>query len=282
MLKKYLILLVSILGGVGGFFLRSWQISTSFELSTGLPIPGTSASIAISLFSALIVLSLIGLGISLRRTAPQELTAQSSAPSFLILLSTCAAAALTAVSAYLFLQDALLLRQLERRTDLLLFCFAILGFLSAVALFRIGMLRYKAKPLGSSPALLLPAYSGCLWLMISYQTLAGDPFVTDYIFVLFAIMSGMLAHYFIASHGFQNPRREVICILAGLTVYFSFVSFTPSAITAHSYLLLAQILYFIPTLLLLLRNDPSMQPTAGMDSDSNSDYDEQPSKEETP
>jgi len=280
--KKYLILFVSILGGVGGFFLRTWQIDSSFEPSSGLPIPGTTASIAITLFSLLIALLILLLGLSLRRETPQEVKPQETAPSFFMLLSTCAAAALTAISAFLFFQEALLLRQVEQRIDPLLFVFAFLGLLSAFALCRIGMLRFKAKALGSSSALLLPAYSGCLWLMISYQILAGDPFVTDYIYVLFAIMSGMLAHYFIASHNFQSPRREAICVTAGLAVYFSFVSLTTGALTPHSYLLLAQILYFIPTLLLLLRNDPSMQSTAGVGSDSNSDYDEQPLKEETP
>lgn len=283
MLKKYLILLVSILGGVGGFFLRTWQLQTSFEPYTGLPIPGAAASMAITLFSLLLVLLLIGLSISLRRAAPQEGKRQETSPSFLILLSTCSAAGLTAVSAFLFLQDALLLRrQPEPQTNLLLFIFAFLGFLSAAALFRIGMLRYKTQPLGSRPALLFPAYSSCLWLMVSYQVLAGDPFVTNYIFALFAIMSGMLAHYFIAAHAFQNASRASICVAAGLAIYFSFISLTTDHLTAHGFLFLAQILYFIPSLLLLLRNDASMQSTVGTDPDSDSNFDEQSLKEETP
>lgn len=292
MLKKYLILLLALLGGVGGNMLRSWQLHTAFEPDTHLPIPASPSTIAISLFSLLMVALFALLAFAKRREEPNPQKQEETERSFLVLLVTCAAAAVTALASYGFFQEGRLLQELRRAMQqpqgsnpILVYLFAVVTLGSAVALLMIAFRRYQKKPQRNSLALLLPAFSGCLWLMVSYQEFAGDPFVTDYIFPLLAIMSGMLAHYFIASHSFQRARHTAIYLAGGAAIYFSLTALAYAPFTAHGFLCMAQVLYFSSTLLLLSRNDPSMQSmedNASEDRTADEDAQYDPLKEETP
>lgn len=259
MLKKHLLLLFALLGGVGGFVLRSWQLQSAFEPYTGLPISGAPSTIAISLFS-LVMAALFALLCYRGRSVDAAYHRQESNRSFLVLLVTCLAGGATAVAAFGFFQEGKLMQQIQGSSPLLTYLFALLTLGSGGALLLIAFRRYQQKTQLNSLALLLPAFSGCLWLMVSYQRLAGDPFVTDYIFQLFAIMSGMLAHYFIASHSFQTQRSTAICATSGLAIYFSLTALAYAPFTADGFLCMAQVLYFAATLWLLSRQDPSLQP----------------------
>lgn len=294
MLKRYRFLLVAILGGVGGLILRSWQLKTAFEPITGLPIPSAPSTIAISLLSLLVLSLLAFMGFSLRRETQGEHQEtgrdEPSRGSFVVLLVTCLAAGATLVSAYGFFQEAKLLSQLREvnqreASPFLIYLFTAMCIFAAIGILLVAFRRYQKKAQDNSLALLLPAFAACLWLMVSYQRLAGDPFVMDYLFLLFAIMSGMLAHYFIASHSFQQARNTSIYITAGVAIYFSLTTLASAPLSPHGFLCIAQVLYFAPTLLLLSRNDPSMQPVkddAQEETISIGDAQYHPLKEETP
>lgn len=272
--RKYLLLVVSILGGIAGIFLRRWQLNTSFELETGLPIIGTPATLTIALLSSLIALLLFFISLSVRKrdVSPLGYNETFHCHSFFYLLFIWAAALLTAVAAVLYYRD--LLTQPE--TSFLQFFFAFLTICAAVSLFLMGKNHYQGKNLKGSLLLLLPAYSVCLWLMVSYQQWARDPFILDYVFALLAIIASMLSHYFIASYSFSKPKPMTVSIFAMLAVYFSFLALVGSADMASKCLFAAQILYLIPTVFVLCRNHGAGFP--GLPG-ANSDH---PLKEETP
>lgn len=292
MLKKYLFLLVALLGGAGGFLFRTWQLQTAFEPYTHLPIPAAPATTILMLFSLFMLALVAVLAYSKRNEKPSERRGEEMQRSFILLLVTCAAAAATAMASYGFFQEGKLLQQMHRAVaqpqemnPFLVYLFALVSLGSAVAILVIAFRRYQKKSQPNSLALMLPAFGGCLWLMVAYQKLAGDPFVTDYIFLLFAIMSGMLAHYFIAANSFQRVRTTAIYLTAGSAIYFSLTTLASAPLSAHGLLCIAQVLYFVPTLLLLSRHDPSMKPIEDhslADMLSAGGADDNPLKEETP
>ena len=47
MRKEILLPAVAVAGGGAGFVLRRWELATAFEADTGLPIPGTPATLAL-------------------------------------------------------------------------------------------------------------------------------------------------------------------------------------------------------------------------------------------
>jgi hypothetical protein len=273
--KKYLLLILSVLGGIAGVFLRRAQLQHAFEEGSGLPIVGASSTLAIDLFSVLIALLLIFLTVSLGRREGLRLGGAEAleAPSFPYLLCTSSAGLLTAIGGVIYLKSSLLPTQEQ---NLLHLVFGIFALCAAGSLFLIGQHRFQGKSLEGSLALLLPAYSSCLWLMISYQRWARDPFVTDYMFSLFAIMAGMLAHYFMASYGFGKPQFTPFVVCALLSVYFSMITLADGVSLEEASLLSAQILYFIPTVFVLCSNRGAGDTGPH---DGNPDH---PLKEETP
>lgn len=272
--KKYLLLVVSIVGGIIGFFLRRWQLSTSFELDTGLPIGGTTATLVITALSALVVLLLLLLSFSARKqnSALLGFAETFRCHSFLYLLLVWAAALLTAMAAVLHYKASLA----QPETNFLELFFSLLTLCAAASLFLIGKQLYQEKNLKGSLLLLLPAYSVCLWLMVCYQNWARDPFVLDYVFALLAIIASMLGHYFIASYAFYKPKPASIFIFGMLAVYFSLVALAGSADLLNKVLYAAQVLYFIPTVFVLCRNQGIGS------SDLHENDSDHPLKEETP
>lgn len=68
--------LLAVLGGAAAFFLRLWQNRTGFEADTGLPIPGTPASIVLPVF----LLALAVILLVLVRRLPQEAEGETTLP----------------------------------------------------------------------------------------------------------------------------------------------------------------------------------------------------------
>ena len=54
MLRVILLPVLAVVGGVGGFFLRRWELATAFEAETGLAIPGAPATVALIVLSVVV------------------------------------------------------------------------------------------------------------------------------------------------------------------------------------------------------------------------------------
>lgn len=271
MLKKHFFLLFALVGGLVGAVARGKMVAS--YSGSAIPTPSTSSMLGIAAISVLVVAVLALLALSMRRelTQPLQETAVKKSvwiPGLLGILG----GGLALFATFRFLTqaqtaatEAKFNAQLsggQYRPDVIAYVFVGLLALAAFAMLLATFRRCSAvrSPMHDSLVLLLPPLASCIWLMISYRHFAGDPFVTDYIFALFAMLFGMLAQYFIAANSFQGDSRPYLCVTAGVAIYFSVVNVRFDIASPDGLLCLAQIFYFASILLLIARDDPAIQP----------------------
>ena len=129
--------------------------------------------------------------------------------------------------------------------------------------------------------LLMPAYTGCVWLIAAYQVRAGDPVQLDYIYELFAIIAVLLGLYFNAGFSFERgkPFRAVLFSLLG--VYFSLVTLADGHDPATTLLYGFAVVYLLSSTAVLLHN-AARRPGAPMDPPEAEKAAEEEETEETP
>ena len=129
--------------------------------------------------------------------------------------------------------------------------------------------------------LLIPDFSGCVWLIAAYQVRAGDPVQLDYIYELFAIIAVLLGLYFNAGFSFERgkPFRAVLFSLLG--VYFSLVTLADGHDPATTLLYGFAVVYLLSSTAVLLHN-AARRPGAPMDPPEAEKAAEEEETEETP
>ena len=235
MRKNILPPILAILWGGVGFALRRWQLATAFEPDTGLPIPGVPATMALLVWSVLLIPALVLLcrGLGPARSWEEALDAQGSS---LFLTAVVTGAFLLLVSAG---AEAITLSATYRTSLSLLADGETLGWTAAVmpplriALCAAGFpcalawgqrVARKSPKVRESLALLELCLLFCVWLVSDYQVRAANPVTQDYLYTIFAIVCGLLGLYYIAGWSFQSGklRRTVVFCLLG--PYFSLVT----------------------------------------------------------
>ena len=251
--KKFLPPILAILWGVVGFALRRWQLSTGFEPVTGLPVPGAPATMALLVWSLLLVPVLIFLCGHMDTARPWEeaLDAQGNSlfltavvsGAFLLLVSA-GAEAITLSATYrtalsLLAEDETLGWTAAAMPPLrILLCAA--GFPCALVWGQ--RLARRSPKRRESLTLLELCLLFCVWLISDYQVRAADPVTQDYMYAIFAIVCSLLGLYYIASWSFQTgkPRRTAVFCLLG--PYFSLVTLadrhTFAEITRYAFVIL--------------------------------------------
>ena len=247
MLQVILLPLLAVLGGVGGFFLRRWELSTAFEPS-GLAVSWAPASIALVILSAIVVLALA----LLCRGSKHELKNYDdafSAPRSWVYLIVSAVAAAVLLVASLFGLKAEFDSGAPRLLHLLFYGMCVVSFVSVLTVVPN---NFRAKGRQYSLALLLPAYTCCLWLVTFYQQRAADPVVLDYVYELFAIVCTLLGFYFTAGFSFGRAKIWRCAFFCLLSVYFSIVTLADGHNRSIRLLFLFSILYQLATVTTLL------------------------------
>ena len=282
MRKELTVPLTALVGGAAGFFLRRWELSSAFEADTGLHIPGSSATMALIALSAVVALILALACRGIHRDFPggydQAFAAPGNAPymmgmpaaAFLFLLAG-GASLLELAGTY---RTAGSYFTLLPQTLLTALCIA-----SGACLFLLGKNNYRAEGRGRySACLLLPAYTACLWLIVSYQEHSGDPVVLDYVYQLFAVIASVLGAYFMAGFAFERAKAFRSVFFSQLAVYFSLVTLADRHDPAFLLLYSGFLFYFLASGVALLHN-VAAQPAAGGKRLKKSDRSD---KEETP
>ena len=251
---------VAVAGGCAAFVLRLAQNRTGFEPVTGLPIPGSAASLALLALLAVLTVILGALAAALPKKAepafPADFTAQSSAlltlpvaGSLLMALSGVADLAeglgagslLTAVrsgdgSAYV-LTAALGsdLSALSARTQLLtgaLTLFAAAGLLLSAAACRRGG-AFQRELLLPAPAALV------VRLVLIYRIDSIDPVLWDYVVELLALVFLTLGFYRLSSFAFGGGRTGRFAFCAGEAVVLCLCALADGSAYLSSLLLYA-------------------------------------------
>lgn len=249
MLNVILLPLLAVLGGVGGFFLRRWELATAFE-STGLSIPGAPASIALIVLSALVVLALALL--CRRPVNPLQdyagaFAARGSWP-YLIVMALAAACIL--VAGLLGLREELGWLA-PRVLQMLLWIMCILSF---VCVLIIALQNFRAQGRKYSLALLAPGYTLCIWLVLTYKDYNSEPVTLVYVYELFAIICAMLGIYFSAAFSFSRGRTRRCAFFCLAGIYFSIITLADSRDLTVRLLLIFSILYLLSAVIPLLHH----------------------------
>lgn len=270
MRKNVLLPGAALLAGIAGFVLRKWELATAFEPDTNLPIfgaPATLVLIAWSVLTAAVLILLTRRGREDRSFdetfsadgSPLYLTA-SVVSAFLLLASAGA----EVVTYPLTIQNVLPVEEGGSRLALLLpglrIGLCMLGFLCVLA---ISQNLYRTRGKGrESLALLGLCLLFCVWLISDYQGRAADPVILDYVYEIFAIITGLLGIYFITGYSFQTGKPWRTAVLCLLGAYFSLVTLADRHSLADIFRYAFTVLFLTSHAVLLLREHPAGEPPA--------------------
>ena len=264
MRKELVLPVTAIVGGAIGFFLRRLELATAFEPDTGLPIEGmpvTWALIALSAAVAVVLLLLcLGVGKGFEGGYDQAFRARDAAP---YMMGMTAGAFLTAAAGVLLL---LKLPRLYAEASLETSGFpmfslvpmvllAVLCLCSAWSVLMLGKNNYRGEEKGRYSAwLLIPAYTCCMWLIVSYQEHSGDPIILDYVYQLFSVIAAVLGCYFLSGFGFGRSRPAAAAFFSAEAMYFALVTLADAHEPAFLLLYAGCFFYFAASSVALLYN----------------------------
>ena len=264
MRKELVLPVTAIAGGAIGFFLRRLELATAFEPDTGLPIEGmpvTWALIALSAAVAVVLLLLcLGVGKGFEGGYDQAFRARDAAP---YMMGMTAGAFLTAAAGVLLL---LKLPRLYAEASLETSGFpmfslvpmvllAVLCLCSAWSMLMLGKNNYRGEEKGKYSAwLLIPAYTCCMWLIVSYQEHSGDPIILDYVYQLFSVIAAVLGCYFLSGFGFGRSRPAAAAFFSAEAMYFALVTLADAHEPAFLLLYAGCFFYFAASSVALLYN----------------------------
>ena len=264
MRKELILPVTAIVGGAIGFFLRRLELATAFEPDTGLPIEGmpvTWALIALSAAVAVVLLLLcLGVGKGFEGGYDQAFRARDAAP---YMMGMTAGAFLTAAAGVLLLLKlpGLYTEAQAETSGFPMFSLApmvllaVLCLCSAWSVLMLGKNNYRGEEKGKYSAwLLIPAYTCCMWLIVSYQEHSGDPIILDYVYQLFAVIGAVLGCYFLSGFGFGRSRPAAAAFFSAEAMYFALVTLADAHEPAFLLLYAGCFFYFAASAVALLHN----------------------------
>lgn len=238
MYRVFLPPLLAVVGGVGGFFLRRWELSTAFD-SNGLALAGAPATVLLLLLSALAALALALLCRGSKAELKSHCDAFSAQGNWPWLIIAAVSAVCLVAAAVLGLRQTLSVEGVFSLHGLLW----LMEVVSFACIIQVILSNFRAKPESYSMLLLIPAYTCCLWLVSAYQQQAADPVILDYVYEMFAIICALLGFYFTAGFSFGRGRIWPCAFFSLLSIYFSLVTLADGHSTAVRLLFLFVILY---------------------------------------
>lgn len=246
MRKDIVLPALALAGGVGGFFLRRWQLATAYVPETGLFTHGAPATYALIGATALVALIFLLLTREKREGIDDFLPAFGSPSSGQ--MAALAAAWILMFAAGMFGMQAGLrgirlwraapdMYQLSSPASQLLA--GALCILGGFGMLFMGRMAYKGK-LGRQECYLasFPAFAGLVWLFSAHLTHGTEPVLMKYGFELFAALLLTLAHYYIAAFLFGQPcpRRTLFLALMGTVLGLTALADQPDLFTAAALL----------------------------------------------
>ena len=235
MLNLILPLLLAFLGGVGGFFLRRWELAAIFEPS-GLAVLWSTPSLLLMALCVVLAAAIILLcrrGKFTPAGYDDAFCAQNSWP-YLVLMAFAAASMLFA---------GLLGLRAGGYCGILCKLMNFMCLLSFFCILVCAWGNFRGKTLKYSLALLAPGYTLCLWLVSAYQQRAADPVVLDYVYELLAIICTLLGLYFSIGFAFGRPKVRLCTVFSLLGICFSIITMADPHSMADRLLFLFSILY---------------------------------------
>lgn len=265
MRKEILLPAVAVVGGLAGFGLRWWELATAFEPDTGLPIAGAPATYTPIAFSVVMAAVLLILSLTVKYPQFQGYGQAFSAKGNTLYATVGVLSGFLLIGAGGLMVYDFAMGNNTIYTRLIVAVMAVASGLCVMTTVRD---NFKGTGTGKySVPLLIPAFTFCVWLIAAYQVRAGDPVQLDYVYELFAIITGLLGLYFIAGFSFDKGKCGVAVFFSLLGVYFSLVTLADQ----HDWGTLAlygfTILYLLTSSALLLYNAARPLPAEPVEND---------------
>lgn len=273
MRKESILPVLAVVSGAAGFVLRRWELTTAFELDTGLPLAGAPVTYALAGVSLLVAVVLAFLCQRGKRELPEGYDQAFAAQGDIIYVTAMTAAAfLMGASGLLGLLTAVRRVDAQMVTALKMAGVIhtaqyVMCLLGAWGIIRVGRNNYRGEKNGKySAALLLPAYTCCVWLISAYQTRSGDPVILDYAYEILAVVAILLGVYFMTGFAFERAKTFRTCFFSLMGIYFTGVTLADGHDLTTLLLYAAFAIYLLASTCVLLRNTaglPGVRPTGG-------------------
>lgn len=199
---------VTLVGAVGGFFLRRWQLADAFD-AEGLMLPGRPSIWALGLFCTVVILALALLCRGLRCRSGYEESFSSSGLNLAITLAgtllLLGGGAMQVLRNFPISPEGLAVAGSWLNAE---FVMGVLGLVAALAMGMIAIFRFR----GVVPAVslhFLPCIYLVVKLIVEFKRWSVDPAILDYCFLLFAAISSMCATYHLGGFCFHRGGRRI-------------------------------------------------------------------------
>jgi hypothetical protein len=239
------ILILTVIAGICGFFLRKAELMTIFDETTGLALQWAPISMALGavcvLFAVLLLLLLTSFDNRLfPKSCEQAFSFQSSGviALFFTLFLIMIYGAGHLLSGYLCVGYF-------PTSEMVL---AVLSVASSLCML-LSMLSIRRGKAGGDVAFytVVPIAFYCFWLIWSYKYRAADPVLLDYIYELLAIVCSVLGAYFFSSFAFGRPKPKKLLFFSCAAAFLCITTLAD----AHP---LPILLFFAVTAVVMLTN----------------------------
>lgn len=261
-MKRICYPLLALLLGAAGYYLRIRQLAAALSPTTGISLlhhPLTYAFIGVTAGGALLLLLL---SLTVANEAQDWYSAFHAGPvirtlEFLSALAFAAGTGLIVRTFYLAYRSTAgeaiagkLLLVLQTQPFLLFFC-----LLMACTTLAVLFMAIRNGDSGSwSLAPLIPGFTACVWMVLTYHNNASNPAVLSFAWQLFAVISAALAWYYTASFAFQAPHLRRAAWFSLLTVALCLPALADPVELYQKALLAATALWFLTRSILLIGN----------------------------
>lgn len=249
MRKDILLPSLALAGGIAGFFLRRWQLTSAYVPEAGLFLRGAPATLALLGLLAALALALLLLVWSMKE-GPEDFLPAFHSPQVGQMTALAAAGLLLLAAGALGIRDGIAALQLWRAAPELnpfsapgsQLLAGILCLPSGLAILLMGRMAYRGELHDTACRLAsFPAFAGLVWLFSTHLKNGTEPVLMKYGVQLFAALLLTLAHYYLAGFLFGRPCRRRTAFLALMGAALGIVSladrpglFTAAATMAFS------------------------------------------------
>ena len=251
-MKKILYPLLALALGAAGYLLRTRQLAEAIHPDTGLLIlahPATYALIGLTAGAALVLLILSLTVASEAQNWYAAFHADSPLPRLLSYIGALGFGATTLLVLYLLTLSGLPYSLLELPFQS--FFGLLMIFACAAAFFLTGR---NGDSGSTSLAPVIPGFTCCVWLVLTYHSNASTPSVMAFLWQLLAVIAACMSWYYTAGFAFQHPhpRRTVFFYL--MTITLCITALADRTELYQQVLLASTALWFLGRSILLIDN----------------------------
>lgn len=240
-----LVLLLPLVAGICGAFLRGAQFTEAFENSDGFISGSTPFA------NGLLILCILVFAMT---TAAALLFTKYLKPSKRDTSKRSITISLWIAGSIILIYALLILKTLADGFTVINLILALFSVYCSVSLFILG--KYKLKELESSAYCIMsvvPVFWACFMLILTFREKISDPVIWDYVFHIFAYLSVLLSTYSIAAHALGKKKVGVTVFTCFCGIFFFLTELiSPFLSGGNIELNLAKVTELLPSLAFLI------------------------------